>query len=504
MEVLTTINDFIWNPMAYFALAVGLFFTVLTAGVQFRRIPDMFRAMVQKGEEKGGIAPMQALLLTLASRVGVGNIAGVGTAIAAGGPGALFWMVVCALLGSASAFAESTLAQVYKRKVDGEHRGGIPFYVEHGLRLKWLAAVIAVITLVGYGFVFPGVQSNNIATSIEGAFQVPTWISAVGVTALFAFVILGGTKRIVRAAEAMVPVMAIGYILAALAIIAFNADLIAPTISLVMTSAFGTHQVFGGIAGAAVAWGVRRAVFSNVAGVGEGTFGSAAAAVSHPAKQGLVQAFSIFIDTVVVCHATGIMILMTGSYNVVAPDGTPLVTNVPDLEAGPAYTQNALNSLSSGIGPGFVAVALFFFAFTTLIAFFYIANTNLTYLTGKNRGPLTWVLKLGMLAITFYGSVESASTIWAIGDIGYGTLGWLNMICILLLAPVVRKVVKDYDAQRRQGLDPDFDPTRLGITGADYWTSQRTCLLPRIDAEPDGNATQSTNVGDCTEAPKSL
>lgn len=480
MEVLTTINNLIWNPMAYFALAVGLFFTVLTAGVQFRRIPDTLRLMLQKGEQDGGIAPMQALLLTLSSRVGVGNIAGVGTAIAAGGPGALFWMVLVALLGSASAFAESTLAQVFKRKVDGEHRGGIPFYVEHGLRLKWLAVVVALVALTGYGFVFPGVQSNNIASSMEGAFSIPTWVSAIVVTALFAFVILGGTRRIVRAAEFMVPFMALGYILVAVVIILLNAELIIPTVTLVLSSAFGSHQVFGGIAGAAIAWGVRRAVFSNVAGVGEGTFGAAAASVSHPAKQGLVQSFSIFIDTIIVCSATGIMILMTGSYNVTAPDGSSLVANVPRLEAGPAFTQNAVDSLAPGIGPGFVAVALFFFAFTTLVAFFYIANTNLTYLTGKNQGPLTWVLKLGMLAIIFYGSVESASTIWAIGDIGYGTLGWLNMICILLLAPIVRKVLKDYDIQRKQGLDPDFDPTRLNIKGADYWTLQRTTTLPQL------------------------
>ena len=490
MGVLATISDLIWNPMAYFALAVGVFFTGLTAGIQFRRIPEMFRLMFQKAEHDGGITHMQALLLTLSSRIGVGNIAGVGTAIAAGGPGALFWMVICALLGSASAFAESTLAQVFKRKIDGEHRGGIPFYIEHGLRLKWLAVLVASVALVGYGFVFPGVQSNNIAVSMEGAFDVPTWLSAVAITALFAFVVMGGTRRIVRAAEFMVPIMALGYVLAAMVIIALNVDFILPTTELVISSAFGADQVFGGIAGAAIAWGVRRAVFSNVAGVGEGTYGAAAASVSHPAKQGLVQSFSIFIDTVIVCNATGIMILMTGSYNVTAPDGTSLVANVPKLEAGPAFTQNALNSVAPGIGPGFVAVALFFFAFTTLVAFFYIANTNLAYLTGKNQGALTLVLKIGMLAIIFYGSVASASTIWAIGDIGYGTLGWLNMICNLLLAPIVRKVLKDYDAQRKKGLDPGFDPVRLGIFGADYWTMDRTTKLPHTPNEQPFTFTQ--------------
>ena len=496
MEILNLINDLIWNPMAYFALAVGLYFTVLTRGVQFRLLPAMFRAMREKHADEGGIAPMQALLLTLSSRVGIGNIAGVGTAIAAGGPGALFWMVMVALVGSASAFAESTLAQVYKRKIDGEHRGGIPFYVEHGLRLKWLAVAMAIITMVGYGFVFPSVQSNSIATAMEGAFEVPTWVTAIVITGVFAFVVLGGTKRIVRAAEFMVPFMALGYVIAAFVIVLLNINLLVPTIELIIQSAFGMHQLFGGIAGAAIAWGVRRAVFSNVAGVGEGTFGSAAASVTHPAKQGLVQSFSIFIDTIVVCSATGIMILMTRSYNVLAADGTPIVEHVPGMKAGVAYTQNAINDMLAGFGPGFVAIALLFFAFTTLVAFYYIANTNLNYLTGSNHGLWQWVLKLGMLAVTFYGCVQSAEVIWAVGDIGYGTLGWLNMIVILLLSRVVWRTLKDFDGQLKAGKDPDFDPLRAGIQGADYWTSQRTgivdLLTPAERAEIDAAASSTT------------
>ncbi|EID53051.1 alanine/glycine:cation symporter family protein [Saccharomonospora xinjiangensis] len=486
MDTLVAISDSIWNPMAYVALAVGLFFTVLTAGVQFRRIPDMLREITAKRTSEEGISPVQALLLTLSSRVGVGNIAGVATAIAAGGPGALVWMALCALLGSAAAFAETVLAQVYKRKVAGEHRGGIPFYVEHGLKVKWLAVVLAVVTLTGYGFVFPGVQSNNIAASVEGAFGVQPWVTAVAVTALFAFVIVGGTRRIVAAAQVMVPVMAIGYLLTAAIILVVNLDSVVPALGVIVSSAVGTHQVFGGIVGAAVAWGVRRAVFSNVAGVGEGTFGAAASAVSHPAKQGLVQAFSIFVDTLLVCTATGVMIVVTGSYNVVGPDGADLVTNVPGLSAGPEYTQRAVDTMAPGIGPGFVAVALFLFAFTTLIAFYYIASTNLLYLlSGRAAGWASHVLKAGMLAITFYGAVESADVIWTIGDIGYGSLGWLNMICLLLLSPVVRKVIRDYDAQRKQGLDPQFDPVRLGITGADFWTDTVDPATQRSRPAPD-------------------
>ncbi|NJC23724.1 AGCS family alanine or glycine:cation symporter [Arthrobacter pigmenti] len=471
MDTLVSISDGLWNPMAYMALGVGLFFTLLTGAAQFRLLPDTLRQIFKpKNADDGGISPLQALLLTISSRVGVGNIAGVGTAIAAGGPGALFWMVVCALLGAASAFAESTLAQVFKRKINGEHRGGMPFYVKYGLRIKWLAVLLAVLTALGYGFLFPGVQSNNIAASMETAFSIPVWVTAIVVTGLLGFVIVGGTKRVVGAAQFMVPIMAVGYILAAVVVLLVNFDQIIPTLGLVLSSAFGMHEVFGGIAGAAVAWGVRRAVFSNVAGVGEGTYGAAASSVSHPAKQGLVQAFSIFIDTVVVCSATGLMVVMTGSYNVTRDNGDPIVTNVPGLEAGSAYTQEAVSDALPGFGPGFVAIALFFFAFTTLVAFYYIAHTNIVFLAGRELGPvLSWVLKIGMLAITFYGSVESAAVMWTIGDIGYASLGWINMVCILLLAPIVRKVIKDYDRQRRTGADPVFDPRPLGIKGADFW-----------------------------------
>lgn len=479
MAFLGTLNDWIWNPMAYFALAVGLFFTVITGAVQFRRIPDMLRQIVAKPQDDEGVAPLQALLLTLASRVGVGNIAGVATAIAAGGPGALFWMVVTALVGSASSFAETVLSQVFKRRIDGEHRGGAPFYVEFGLKLKWLAVGLAVAYMVCYGFVFSGVQSNNIAGSLEVAFGMPTWLSAILLTGLLGFTIIGGTKRIIGAAQLMVPVMAVGYIIFTVAIILMNLDQVLPSIQLVLASAFGRDQIFGGMAGAAIAWGVRRAVFSNVAGVGEGTFGSAAASTNHPAKQGLVQAFSIFIDTVIVCNATGIMIIITGSYNVF--DGErAVVENVPGVEAGVAYTQTAIDSAIGGFGPVFVAIALFFFAYTTMIAFYYIAETNLGYLRGTTGGWPSAVLKIGAMAITAFGALISADAMWMIGDIGYGLLGWVNMLVILALSPVVLKVIRDYDRQRKQGLDPTFDPAPLGIEGADFWTTSRA---PAVDAD---------------------
>ena len=470
MTLIGTINDLIWNPMAYFALAVGLVFTILTGAIQFRRIPDTFREILAKPQDSEGVSPAQALLLTLASRIGVGNIAGVGTAIAAGGPGALFWMVVVALLGAASSYAETVLAQVYKRRIDGEHRGGAPFYIELGLKLRWLAVILAIGYLVGYGFIFSGVQSNNIANSMEVAFGMPTWVSAILLTGLLGFTVIGGTRRIVHAAQLMVPFMAVGYILFTVVIILFNLDQVIPTIQLVLASAFGRDQVFGGMAGAAIAWGVRRAVFSNVAGVGEGTFGSAAASVTHPAKQGLIQAFSILIDTVIVCQATGIMIIITGSYNVFH-QGRTVVENLPGVDAGVAYTQTAIDTVAGGFGAAFVAIALLFFAFTSMIAFYYIAETNLSYIRRRTGGWPSWVLKFGAMGITAFGALISADAMWGIGDIGYGLLGWANMLTILVLSPIVWKVTRDYDRQRRAGLDPVFDPDSLGIKRADFWTT---------------------------------
>ncbi|QQB15428.1 alanine/glycine:cation symporter family protein [Brevibacterium casei] len=472
LELIGTINTGIWNPMAYMALGLGLLYTIWTGAVQIRRLPDLVTILKESsGGEDGGISSFQALALTLSSRVGVGNIAGVATAIAVAGPGALFWMIVMGILGGATAFAESTLAQVFKRKVDGEYRGGIPYYIEKGLGQKWLAVIAAVATMILYAVLAPGVQTFNIANSANVAFGAPEWVTGLIVAALFGIIVIGGTKRITAVADKAVPFMAAGYILLAIVVICVNLDQVPAVLALVFSSAFGVNEVFGGIIGAAIAWGVRRAVFSNVAGVGEGTYASAAASVSHPAKQGIVQAFSIYVDTVLVCTATGVMILMTDSYNVITEAGRTLVEHLPGLEPGTENTQIALDSVFPGFGPVFVALALFLFAFTTLIAFNYIATSAAAYLfDGKRLGVVKRLIQGVMIVIAFVSAVAPADLIWGIGDIGYGSLGWINMICLVFLAPLVAKVLRDYTAQKRMGLDPVFDPTKLGIRGATAWT----------------------------------
>lgn len=470
MEMLSTISGWIWNPLAYFALGIGVFFTLLTKGVQFRRLPDMIKQLRSSRSEDGGLSSFQTLALTLSSRVGVGSIAGVATAVAAGGPGAIMWMAITGLVASTCAYAEAVLAQVYKRRIRGEDRGGMPYYIKHGLRAPWLAAIVATVTMIGYGFVFPGIQANNIASSTQLAFGLDAWVTGLIITAVLAGVIVGGTRRIVQVAQTIVPFMAAGYLLTAIVIISMNLDKVPGALLVIVSSGLGTEPLFGGIIGYAVAWGVRRALFAAVPGLGEGTFAAAAARTTHPGKQGIVQAFSIYIDVLLICMATGLMIVITGAYNVENPAGGFIVNNVPGVVAGPNFVQAAIDSSLPGWGSVFVALAVLLFAFTSQVFFFYVASTNLVFLLGERRNPLLeTVLKAGALAISFIGAVVNAEAMWAAGDIGYGLIGWMNMTCVLLLTPVVRKVIRDYDQQRKAGLDPVFDPHRLGIRGADYW-----------------------------------
>ncbi|WP_017975437.1 alanine/glycine:cation symporter family protein [Actinopolyspora halophila] len=472
-ETLSAISDWLWRPMAYFALGIGVLFTLLTKGVQFRRFPDMIKQLRSSKSGDGGLSSFQTMALTLSSRAGVGSIAGVATAVAAGGPGAIMWMTITALLGSTCAYAEAVLAQVYKRRIRGEDRGGMPYYIKYGLRTPWLAMILALVTMIGYGFVFPGIQANNIASSVQLAFGIKGWVTGIVITGVLAIVIVGGTRRIVHVAQTIVPFMAIGYVLTAIVVIAMNLEQVPQALMLIVSSGMGTDQVFGGIIGYAVAWGVRRAIFASATGLGEGTFAAAAARTTHPGKQGIIQAFSIYIDILLICMATGLMMVVTGTYHVKDPSGGFIMNNVPGAVAGPNFVQAAIDSSLPGWGSVFVALAILLFAFTSQVFFFYVASTNLVFLLGERRSHLLeTVLKVGALAISFIGAVVNADAMWAAGDIGYALIGWMNMISVLLLAPIVRKVIKDYEHQRRMGIDPVFDPHRIGIRGAEFWESK--------------------------------
>lgn len=483
--VVDWVNGIIWsNALIILAIGAGLFYTFATRFMQVRLIKDMVVHMFKGKSSEAGISSFQALSVALSGRVGTGNIAGVATAIAYGGPGAVFWMWLIAFLGAASAFIESTLGQIYKVKQEGQFRGGPAYYIEKGLGIKWFAILFAIVTILATGLFLPGVQTNSIALSMEEAFGIAPWITGIALVLILGIIIFGGIKRIAAFAQVVVPFMALGYILVSLIIIIVNISELPRVFGLIFSSAFGADAVFGGILGSAIAWGVKRGIYSNEAGQGTAPHASSAAEVSHPAKQGLVQAFSVYIDTLFVCTATAFMILFTGMYNVTPADGPALVNNLGDMQPGPGYTQAAVESVLPGFGAPFVAVALFFFAFTTVMAYYYMAETNLAYVTQKKRQVwLEYLLKVALLAVVFYGTIREATLAWGLGDIGVGSMAWLNFIAILLLTKPALKVLKDYEEQKKAGKDPVFNPDAIGIKNADFWSKEYK-YIPDDKSEP--------------------
>lgn len=465
----------IWSPLLVcLCLFAGLFFSLRSRFVQLRMIPEMWRLLFQRREGEIGLSSFQALTLTLAGRVGTGNIAGVATAICFGGPGALFWMWVVAFLGASSAFVESTLGQIYKERIEDQYRGGPAFYIEKGLRCKPYAWLFAIVTILASCVFCPGVQSNTIAAAWQEAFGMDETITAAVITSVLCFVIFGGLKRIAQFTSVVVPFMAQAYIVVALIIVGINWQQIPEVFSLIVRSAFGMDSVLGGLLGSAISWGVKRGIYSNEAGQGTAPHASSAAAVSHPAKQGLVQAFSVYIDTLFVCSATGFMVLMTGCYNIVGADGTFLYEGMKGVEAGPVYTQAAIDQLMPGLGGPFIAVTIFFFAFTTILGYYYMAETNAAYINRTLRKPfIMTILKVLFLGTVAFGALKASTLIWTMADVGVGTMAWLNMTAILLLQKPAFKALKDYEAQRNLGLNPVFHPEKLDIKGADYWVGDQ-------------------------------
>lgn len=471
-NIISMLNNIIWSQwLVWLCLGAGIFFSVIMRFPQVRLVKDMVKLLFSGESSESGVSSFQSFAMALGGRVGTGNIAGVASAIGFGGPGAVFWMWAIAFLGAGSAYIEAALAQVWKEKMDGEYRGGPSYFIEKGLGMKWYANIFAVSAIIAMGAFLPGVQSNSIASAMNNSFGIPVAVTGAIVCALLAMIIFGGVKRIAKAAEIIVPFMAIAYIIVAVLIIVLNIGKLPGVISLIFTSAFSTKAAFGAIIGQAIMWGVKRGIYSNEAGQGTGPMAAAAAEVSHPAKQGLVQAFSVYVDTLFVCSATAFMILITGMYNTADGAGGYLVNNLPGVEPGPQFTQEAVNTFLPGIGGSFVSVALFFFAFTTLMAYYYYAESNVAYLFrgSKNHAMIFNITKVVMLVMVFFGAINSAGSAWALGDVGVGLMAWLNIIAILLLTKPGIATLKDYEAQKAQGLDPVFNPEKLGIKNADVW-----------------------------------
>ncbi|MBO6211578.1 alanine or glycine:cation symporter, AGCS family [Algoriella xinjiangensis] len=480
-EIVNVISSYVWSYALIGLCGItGIYFSIRTGFLQITYLKDMVRLLFSGKKSDKGITPFQAFSLAISGRVGTGNIVGVATAIAMGGPGAIFWMWAIAFLGSASAFIESTLGQVYKQEIDGEYRGGPSYYIEKGLGIKWYAVLFAVITIISCGLLLPGIQSNSISSALNNAFQIPTFnfigfeINLVGIAiiALLGLIIFGGVKRLGQASEFIVPFMAGAYILMAIIIIGMNIHQVPSVIKLIFASAFNQESLYSGVFGAAIAWGVKRGIYSNEAGQGTAPHAAAAAEVNHPAQQGLVQAFSVYIDTLFVCTATAFMILFTGKYNVNHPTqaGKFITENLPGTDYT-GFTQAAVSHHFPAFGDSFVAIALFFFAFTTIMAYYYYAETNIMYIfRDGNKKLYVWLLRIGFLLATYYGTIKTAETAWAIGDIGVGLMAWVNVIAILLLSNTGLKVWKDYKQKRQKGIEnPDFNPSEIGIKNADFW-----------------------------------
>lgn len=479
-------NSIIWSPaLIALCLAAGLFYSIVTRFAQVRHFREMLRLITVSHESSRGISSFQALALTLSGRVGTGNIAGVAAAIGFGGPGAVFWMWVVAFLGAATAYTEATLAQIYKEVQDDEYRGGPAYYIEKCMGQKWYAWIFAIATIIACGILLPTVQSNAIGNAVQQVFGpgtiIDTTFGALSSTkiitgsvigCMLGFIVFGGVKRIAHFTQVVVPFMAFAYILTACIIMVLNFDQLPGILNLIVSDAFSP---IAGI-GAAIGWGVKRGVYSNEAGQGTAPHAAAAAEVSHPAQQGLVQAFSVYIDTLFICSATAFMILITGTYNVHNPDGGFLIQNLAaDVAANsPSFTQFAIERVMPGIGNPFVAVSLFFFSFTTLLAYYYIAESNVAYIRRTFRLPGAMaVLKVTIISAVFYGTVKAASLAWALGDIGVGLMAWINIMAILIIFLMGRpaiKALKDYEAQKARGVEHyRFDPKALGIKNAKFW-----------------------------------
>ncbi|MDY6054515.1 alanine/glycine:cation symporter family protein [Micrococcus sp.] len=503
---ITSANEIMWSlPMVFGLLALGVYFTIRMAAPQFRLIKDMVGQLIGGGSSSAGVSSFQAFAMALGGRIGVGNIAGVAAAIYLGGPGAILWMWVTALFGAPVALAESSLAQLYKHKVRGEFRGGPAYYILEGLgrNWRWLAVAYAAAAVFASVITGPQIQANAVTAATSEAWGWdPLWVG-LGMAALFCLVVFGGMHRLARTVGLVVPFMAAAYIVVGLIVMIAMWQALPAMFGLIFSSAFGMNSLYGGLLGAAIAWGVRRAVYSTEIGTGAGAQASAAAHVSHPVKQGLAQAFSAYVDTLFVCTMTALMIMATNSFNVLSPDDQSLITeHLPGTEEGPAYVQNAVDAVLPTFGPSFVALAVFLFSFTTLLSFSFYAETNLAYLIPNKRvqkATIT-VARVALALSMVYGSVQTSAFVWSLADFGVGIYTWVNILALVLLSPVTIRLFKDYDRQRRAGQDPVLNPREIGVENAALWEQvhdayERTGDLDRAmdyvaDTAPDTRAIQ--------------
>ncbi len=465
-QILDKIDSVMYYPILIIVMAIaGIYFTILTKGVQIRLFPESVRLLKEPPEDKKNVSSLQAMLVSTASRVGTGNIVGVSTAICLGGPGAVFWMWIMCIVGASSAFIESTLAQVYKRKSDdGECYGGPAYYIEKALHAPILAGVFCVFLIATYAVGFNLLCSYNLQSTFEAySFYnksiTPIIIGAV-LAVLTGYCLLGGGKRIVKLTSLIVPVMGIAYVLISLVVILFNIKNIPAMFVLIFKDAFDFKSILGGVAGSCMIYGIKRGLYSNEAGVGSAPNASASAKVSHPAKQGLVQTLSVYIDTLLLCTATALMCLASGTERSEAVSGAP-------------YVQNAISTVFGKVGPTFITIAMILFAFTTLLGNLYYVDNALIFLNHKKK-PSTLFMKLfhlGCAIVVFAGAIIPMNAAWAMADITMGGMTLINLPCCMILGKVAIDALKDYEKQKKEGKKPVFRGKDIGLNEdeLDFW-----------------------------------
>lgn len=463
-SIIGQINTVLWSYVLIALLILsGLLYTIRTGFAQGRLLGDMVALITGKlsslrdGEKKvaGQVTGFQAFCIAVASHVGTGNLAGVAIAVAVGGPGALFWMWVIALLGGATSLIENTLAQTYKVKEGNGFRGGPSYYMEKALGQKTLGYIFSVIVIVTFAFVFNTVQANTIAQAFETSFNMSSAVAGVILAALTALIIFGGLNRIANVVSFMVPIMAIGYVVVALYVLIVNAVHIPALFMSIIEAAFGIKQAVGGAIGVAMLQGIKRGLYSNEAGMGSAPNAAATSNVSHPVKQGLLQAFGVFVDTILICSATGFIVLLYPEYNTIGEKGIKL-------------TQLALSHSVGAWGAGFITLCIFLFAFSSLVGNYYYGEANLEFLTKSKTSML--VFRVLTVACVYLGSVASLGLVWDIADVSMGIMALMNIVVIAILSPKAVAIINDYIKQRKEGKNPVFRAKDIpGLENTECW-----------------------------------
>lgn len=475
-NLIASINDLLWGSiLMYLLLGAGLLFTVKTRFVQFRRFSMAAKTMLASRERacKTHVSPFQAFCTSLAARIGTGNMAGVAVAIYLGGPGAVFWMWLIALLGMSTSLAENILAQIYKtNNGDGTYRGGPAYYIEKALGQRWLGIVFSISLIIAFGFAFNSVQSNSIAAAFN-SYDVPPIAIGIGLALTSGLVIFGGIRSIARVTEMIVPVMALGYLAVALVVVAMNIGELPAVFSLIFKSAFGLESVASGGMGymvsQAMMQGIKRGLFSNEAGMGSAPNAAAAAHSTHPVNQGMMGMLGVFMDTLIVCTATAAIILMSGALE---PG-----SGVTGIE----LTQAALASQVGPVGKHLVAGAILMFAFSSIIANYYYGESNLRFIVDNKQ--LVMAYRAGVLAMVVWGATGSLPTVWAFADVSMGIMALINLTAILVLSSIVTQVLKDFDEQVNAGIKPVFNRRKFPFLDKtmdkDVWTEYSSGPAPK-------------------------